>query len=94
MDLKGIAMDELGKIIGSGAKSSATSTKKAVRKSSKSTASTNPVDMINTANLGKAASDVMSSTNKVDGLKKAAKDLLDKNGDGNIVDDVLGGFFK
>jgi hypothetical protein len=93
MDLKGMAMNELGKVIG-GNGTNSKSTKKTVRKTSRSSSKSSPADMINTANLGKAAGDIMSSTNKVDGLKKAATDLLDKNGDGNIVDDVLGGFFK
>jgi hypothetical protein len=94
MDLKGMAMDELGKVISGATTPTKSGAKTTTKRRAKSTSKSNPADMINTANLGKAAGDVMSSPNKIDGLKKAATDLLDKNGDGNVLDDVIGGFFK
>jgi hypothetical protein len=94
MDLGKLATDMLGQAIG-GATTTVKTTKKTTRRTRiKSSAAANAADMINTDNLGKAASDVMGSANKVDGFKKAAVDLLDKNGDGNIIDDVIGGFLK
>jgi hypothetical protein len=91
MDLQSLAGDLLDSAINS--KPSGRKRPTIARRNKSSTVS-KAADMLNTDNLGKAASDVVSAPNKVEGLKKAATSLLDKDGDGSVVDDVISGFFK
>jgi hypothetical protein len=91
MDLKDLAMDQLGKVMGGqGAGGVLTDLAGQATKSSKTTAKKTKKSTGGMGDIGQAASDVLTSTNKVDGLKKAATTMLDKNGDGNFVDDILG----
>jgi hypothetical protein len=91
MDLQSLAGDLLDSAINSKSSGRKKPTSAHHRKSS---TGSKAADMLNTDNLGKAASDVMSAPNKVEGLKKAATSLLDKDGDGSVVDDIIGGFLK